>query len=107
MVFHLGDPFDHHISDGTSERQPLALLVGQMRRHLLIKPTGRVRVLGVRFWPGGAYPFLTLPQDEIADRVIALDSIWGAVSRELHSKIADATTPGESVKQVEMVLLAR
>ena len=107
IVFHLADPFDQHLSDGTTERQPLALLVGQMRRHLLIQPTGSVRVLGIRFWPGGAYPFLTLPQNEIAGRVISLDSVWGAVARELHSRIADAATPADSVSQVEMILLAR
>ena len=107
IVFHLGDPFDQHHSDGTAERQPLALLVGQMRRHLMIKPTGRVRVLGVRFWPGGAYPFLALPQHEIAGKVIALDAIWGAITRELHSRIADAATPAASVRQIETILLAR
>ena len=107
LVFHLGDPFDQLNPDGTTERQPLALLVGQMRGHLLIQPTGRVRVLGVRFWPGGAYPFLALPQNEIAGRVIALDSIWGAVTRELHSRIADSATAAESVKKVETILNAR
>ena len=106
IVFHIGDPFDQHNSDGTTERQPLALLVGQMRGHLLIQPTGRAHVLGVRFWPGGAYPFLALPQNEIAGRVIALDSIWGAIARELHSRIADAATPADRVKQAEAVLLA-
>jgi AraC-like DNA-binding protein len=107
IVFHLGDPFDQHNPDGTTERQPLALLVGQMRGHLLIQPTGRVRVLGVRFWPGGAYPFLALPQNEIAGKVIALDSIWGAITRELHSRIADSATSAESVKKVETILNAR
>jgi transcriptional regulator GlxA family with amidase domain len=66
-----------------------------------------VRVVGVRFWPGGAYPFLEIPQDEIAGRVVALDSIWGAFGRELHLKIADALTPVDSVKQVEAMMLAR
>lgn len=107
IVFHLADPFDQHHTDGTSERQPLALLVGQMRRHLVIKPTGRVRVMGVRFWPGGAYPFLALPQNDIAGQVIALDAIWGAITRELHSRIAAAATPADSVRQVEQHLLAR
>ena len=107
MVFHLADPFDQHNSDGTTERQPLALLVGQMRQHLLIKPTGRVRVLGVRFWPGGAFPFLALPQHEIAGQVIALDALLGATARELHSRIADAASPADSVLQVESLLLAR
>lgn len=107
IVFHMGDPFAQHNSDGTTERQPLALLVGQMRRHLLIQPTGRVSVLGVRFWPGGAYPFLLLPQDEIAGTVIALDAVWGAVTRELQSRIADAPTAAESVRQVETFFIAR
>ena len=107
IVFHLADPFDQHDSDGAAERQPLALLVGQMRRYLLIKPTGRVSVLGVRFWPGGAYPFLAVPQDEIGGQVIALDAIWGAITRELHSRIADAATAADRVKQVETILLAR
>lgn len=107
IVFHLADPFDQHRTDGTSERQPLALLVGQMRGHLIIKPTGQVRVMGVRFWPGGAYPFLVLPQHEIAGQVISLDAVWGAMGRELHSRIADAATPAGRVKQVEQHLLAR
>ena len=107
IVFHLADPFDQQDGSGSTLRQPLALLVGQMRQHLLIKPTGRVSVLGVRFWPGGAYPFLAIPQDEFAGQVIALDDVWGAIARELHSRIADGATATERVKQVERILLAR
>ncbi len=107
IVFHLADPFNQYNSDGAAERQPLAMLVGQMRRHLLIQPTGKVRVLGVRFWPGGAYPFLRVPQHEIADRVVALDAVWGGIARELHSRIADAATGVERARQVETILLAR
>ena len=107
IVFHQGDAFDQYNQDGTTERQPLAMLVGQMRRSLVIQPTGRVRVLGVRFWPGGAYPFLQIPQDEIAGQLIALDAVLGSTARELHSRIADAPTAAESVRQVEAILLAR
>jgi AraC-like DNA-binding protein len=107
IVFHQGDAFDQYNQDGTTERQPLAMLVGQMRRPLVIQPTGRVRVLGVRFWPGGAYPFLQIPQSEIAGQLIALDTVLGSTARELHSRIADAPTAAESVRQVEAILLAR
>lgn len=107
IVFHLADTFKQYDSDGAVERQPPAMLVGQMRRHLLIQPTGRVRVLGVRFWPGGAYPFLRLPQYEIADRVVALEAVWGGIAGELHSKIAAAETAAASAAQVEKFLLSR
>jgi AraC-like DNA-binding protein len=107
IVFHNGDPFNQHNSDGTTERQPLTLLVGQMRGHLLIQPTGVVRVLGVRFWPGGAYPFVSVPQNEIAGQVVSLDSIWGKTSRDLHSRIFDAADPAEGVRQIERLLVSR
>ena len=107
MVFHGGDHFDQYNADGTSKPQPLALLVGQMRGHLLIKPTGVVRVFGIRFWPGGAYPFVSVPQHELAGQVLPLDSIWGRIGRELHSRIADAVDLADSVKHVERLLLCR
>lgn len=107
MVFHLGDPFVQYSSDDNSERQPLAMFVGQMRRHLLIKPTGRVEVLGVRFWPGGAYPVLAVPQQEIAGQVVDLESVWGVFTRELYSRICEGATPHDKVRQVEAFLLAR
>ena len=107
IVFNLADPFRQQDLDNHTQLQPLTLLVGQMRRHLLIAPTGRVKLVGVRFRPGGAYPFLRLPQDEIADRVIALDLVWGAIGRELESRIGEAPTTSGIVREIEAVLLAR
>ena len=107
IIFHLGDAFNQHKPDGAIKRQPLALLVGQMRRHILIEPTGRADVMGVRFWPGGAYPFLWFPQDEIADRIIALEDVWGGIARALQSRIHDAAAGADRVRLMESVLLSR
>ncbi|MFY9571259.1 MAG: helix-turn-helix domain-containing protein [Blastocatellia bacterium] len=107
IVFNFADPFYQHNPDGTTERQPLTLVVGQMLQALLIAPSQRVQLLGVRFWPGGAYPFLTVPQHEIAGQVIALDAVWGAISREIQSRLADAATSADRVTEVENILLAR
>jgi AraC-like DNA-binding protein len=107
IVFNLADPFSQPDPDGKTQRQPLTLLVCQMRRLLLIAPTGRVQLVGVRFRPGGAYPFLRLPQDEIADRVIALDLVWGAMGRELESRIRESRTTAAIVRAIETLLLAR
>ncbi|MEK6303619.1 MAG: helix-turn-helix domain-containing protein [Acidobacteriota bacterium] len=106
FVFHLGDAFEQHHQDGTTGRQPMAMMVGQMRTHLLIQPTGKVAMLGVRFWPGGAYSFLRIPQHEIAGRVVELDGL-GSFARDLHSRIADAPSAEEKFRAVENVLLKR
>jgi AraC-like DNA-binding protein len=106
-VFHLGDPFEQLDQDGISEQQPMAMMVGQMQRYLLIQPTGKVSVLGVRFWPGGAYPFLQIPQHEITGRVLDLDTVLGSFGRELHSRIADTASDAGRFRLVEKVLLMR
>ena len=107
IVFNLADPFAQHQADGSTRKQPLALLVGQMRRHLLIQPTGRVEILGIRFWPAGAYPFLSFPQHEIAGRILDLGDVSRNIVREILSKLSDASAPSERVKLVQEVLLAQ
>lgn len=106
IVFNLAEPFVQHHLDDTNERQPRILLVGQMRRHILIQPTGKVRLLGVRFWPGGAYPFLRFPQDEITDQIIDLDSAWGRTAREIEARIQEARSRDDQLRAVETQLLA-
>jgi AraC-like DNA-binding protein len=107
IIFNLGAPFKQHNADGSTQRQPLNLLVGQMRRHLLIEPTGIVRLLGVRFWPGGAHPFLMFPQAEITDRIIDLEAVLGGAVRDIESRFSDTPTPVEALRHVQTVLLAR
>ncbi len=56
LIFNLADPFKRYHANGTTEIQPKTLITGQMRRYAMIEPTGRVKLLGVRFQPSGAYP---------------------------------------------------
>ena len=107
IVFNLADPFARHDADGSTTKQPLALIAGQMRRHLLIEPTGRVEILGIRFWPAGAYPFLAFPQDEIADRVVDFEDVSRSIVRDVHSRLSDSSTASERVRLVQEVLVAQ
>jgi AraC-like DNA-binding protein len=107
IILNLAAPFRRHWPEGTVEQQPLMLLVGQMRRHVVIEPTGRVRLFGIRFWPGGAYPFLGFPQDRIADQILDLESVWGKAARELASRVEDAKDGEEAVRLAEKFLLGR
>jgi AraC-like DNA-binding protein len=60
-VVHLGDPFER-IEEGTAELQPAVIFAGQLTRRLVLRPTGRISVLGVRFRPYGAATFVREPQ---------------------------------------------
>src|SRR5688572_24453528 len=54
MIINLGAEFLRHLDDSSVERQPRALLVGPTTQHMSIGPTGTIRLVGIRFAPGGA-----------------------------------------------------
>jgi AraC-like DNA-binding protein len=107
LVFHLGDPFVQYKSDDSVDRQPLSLVVGQMHRYILIKPSGAVRVLGVRFWPGGSYSLLGVPQHELADNILTLEALLGRFGRELHERLGNISNASKAVNELERSLGSR
>jgi AraC-like DNA-binding protein len=82
LILNFGDPFLQHV-DGEKRRQPRNFVVGQMTAPVLISTTGVVRLLGIRFQPGGTRPFLDLPASEIADRVVDLGGLSSRFERSL------------------------
>ena len=83
LILNFGECFQEHKDDGRKERQPRHLLVGQMTQPVLIAPTGSVRLLAIRFHPGGTFPFFHLPMHELTNQVTELAVLSGEFQREL------------------------
>jgi AraC-like DNA-binding protein len=99
LVFQMGDAFRRG-----SEVQARRLLVGQMRRYVIITPGEQVQTFGIRFRPGGAFPLFRFPQGEVEDQIVALDDVDPALSGELSRAMDEAQDP---VAAVERALLKR
>ena len=90
LIVHLGEPFvergvyapEGPGRAGQAVKQPRALLAATLTRTVVVAASGDVDVVGVRFHPGRAYPFLSAAPSEVVDTVApALD----VVARELAS----------------------
>ena len=86
--------------------EPRPFVVGVMRRADVVPLAGHVDLLGIRFRPGGALPFLCVPLHELADQRVGLDVLWGSSAGALADAVA-AAPPGERVTVLERLLLAR
>jgi AraC-like DNA-binding protein len=64
-------------------------------------------VMGVRFRPGGAAPFLGVPADELTNTRVGLETFWGTAARGLREQLCIACTPKERFARLEQGLLAR
>jgi AraC-like DNA-binding protein len=106
MVINVGAHFTRHRADGTTETQPRALLVGPTTRHMTIAPSGDIRLVGVRFQPGGALPFLSVSPGELRDTAPALEDVAPPFEPYLAERLAVAE-PGTEGTLLDGELTAR
>lgn len=106
LILNFGAEFSQHTDNGAKVRQPRNFLVGQMTGPILISPTGLVQLLGIRFHPGGTYPFFRIPMDELTDRVVELGSFAGNLERELLAVSRDLPSLSTKIAAVEDMLVS-
>ena len=97
LIVHLGDPFERIHEDGGARRQGAALFAGQLTRQLVLRPTGRISVVGVRFRPDGAAALLDVPQHELTGLTVPVDDLSIALHRELSQVRAATDSPPRAV----------
>ena len=98
IVFHFGDRYRQNGS-----WQPQAMFIGELRRPVLIEPSGRSDILGLRFRPGGASAFLRTPMSELRDAILPLDLF----APLLADQIADTSRARDRIALLEQFLLQR
>ena len=96
-VFHFGDPFAHQ-----ARRQPAAMMIGEIRRAVVIEPGEAIDVLGIRFRVAGIAAFLKQPAAELRDLIVPLDDVWRGLGDRLLN-----TPRGLRVSLLEEWLLER
>jgi AraC-like DNA-binding protein len=106
LIVHFGAPFERVSGAGDVVRQARVLIAGQLTEQLLLRPTGTVSVLGVRFHPFGAAAFLPLPQHHLTGLTIAVDAVRSRLAVGL-ARVCDHTGDVHAaVPLVQAALLA-
>ena len=109
MIFNLGDP--QKLCDSRNPRRHTffkrSWISGEREASIVIEETGVIHLVGVRFKPGGAFPFFRIPISELTDRVVELDAIWGNEIDRLRDQLAGGLTPATVFARLENWLLQR
>jgi AraC-like DNA-binding protein len=69
-----------------------------------VKP---LRILGVRFHPGAALPWFSMPLSEMLNVRVPLEEFWGEEARQLEERILEAADPGVSLGVIEKALASQ
>jgi AraC-like DNA-binding protein len=69
--------------------------------------SGRGKVVGCKFRPGGFHPFMPVPAVSLTDRAVPLDEAFGAGVEGLHERVIEARTDRAQITAVEAFLRTR
>lgn len=105
IVFNLADRFQRIPGFGPAETQSAAIFSGQLSTRIMIRPTGRIRLFGIRFQPHAGSQVLGFPMTELTDQVVPLDDVASGRFDLLNEAVHSAGTFGDMVKAAETNLL--
>ena len=84
-----------------------SLLSGPRCEYFDAEMRAPVYKVGVHFKPGGAYPFLGVPANELLNSFESLDAIWGIHGTNLQDRLGEAITSGYKFRILENFLLVQ
>jgi AraC-like DNA-binding protein len=85
-----------------------AVVCGPHSEFFVIDTASQDGVMGVHFRPGGAYPFLKLPNGELHNQHVDLSALWGRqAAGELRERLLAAAAPEAKLRVLERALLER
>jgi len=105
MIFHYGDLYKQYFQNGSYIIQPKCFVFGQITHPLDIEPTGETGIFAIRFHPDGFTPFVTMPINDMENRAVPLQALFGKAGLLLEKEVLNAVTNEERVKIIESFLM--
>lgn len=106
LIVHFGDAF-LKLEGDAYERQARVLMSGQLTERIMLKPTGEIGVVSIRFKAAGAARFFDVPYEKLVDRVVDFADFEPAFSTAIHERIGRCGSHDERLAAMTAVLEER
>ncbi|MDD3077561.1 MAG: helix-turn-helix domain-containing protein [Paludibacter sp.] len=97
LHFHYGEPGDFYNYKNTGNE---SVFIGQITRHIILKPHKGLRLLGVNFKPYGLYNLLGIKPKQITDGCIESKYFW---DEEIVDKIRQELAASSDTQKVDII----
>lgn len=107
LIINLGDPHRVYENDQSDvyRLNKDYWICGIQTAPIITAAVNRSHLIGVRFKPGGVYPFLQRPLSELRDLIVDLDLIWGGQIELLREQLFNLPTRLDRFALLEQWLL--
>ncbi len=83
-----------------------AVVAGPHSRFFVLDTSRPSALIGIHFKPGGAFPFLARPMDELRNQHVSLEALWGGRATELRERLLAARGAEARLLLLERALLS-
>ena len=106
MLFLFDAEYKIKMNEDNFTRISNAYIVGGKKFNTFFSESGAVNVIGVRFKPGGFYPFMQIPSSEFSDSFLNLELLFGNKILELEEKLYETGNADDKIGEIESFLLS-
>lgn len=82
-----------------------SVVSGTHSESFVIDTACQASTMGVHFEPGGAFPLLPVPANELRDTHVSLEALWGPAAISLRDHLLKSETPEKKFHILEQTLL--
>ncbi len=107
VVLHHGSRFRQWKGAQTPRTLAPGVVAGQLTEPLFVQPAGPVATMGIRFRPGGAYPFFGTRLDSLTNSIASFEEAWGGEGGRFERRLLESSTDAERVRVAEEFLASR
>lgn len=104
IIVNFSDKFKCTIDGEKEEFLTNSFVSGPFTKYLHLQATGKVGLLGIRFWPGMMYPFFGIPMKELANKYFDLSLVSKELSKEVEFSILSSNDFEERFALVNSIL---
>ena len=104
MIFHFGEQFVKN-KNNAPERVDRFFVNGQNTIPFTLSPTGVSYLIGIRFFPYGAWPFVHVPMDELTNKFVSLEDLYGDNANQLTEQLINEPPGDRRIQLIEQFLL--
>jgi AraC-like DNA-binding protein len=108
LILNLGSPYSVHSADGRTSIFRAGSLSGERLERCTVEQPRFCHTIGVRFRPGGAYPFFGIPLRELTEHVVDIETLWEVSAVEaLRQQLYEAASPEDQCLILTQFLLQK
>jgi len=94
-------------ADARGQEFPASVICGPQSAYFVLDTSQPGAAVGVNLRPGAAASVLGIPADQLSDRHVGLEDIWGGAARKLRDRLREARSPERRFAILEQALAAR